>query len=174
MVIVTDVVWKTKNRRGIETIHSGFNMDGYLAENLQYIPEFLKKDFDCVGIVSGRGKVRTGKCLGNETKVKVYKNGKIKDSKKLGDYKDGEILETISWDFKKGKQVKSKSKVIKNKDKKKLYIVELENGNKIKCSMDHKLFVKRRFCDTNDKNVWKIVELKLKNIKEEDELVCLK
>ncbi len=61
MVIVTDVVWKTKNRRGIETIHSGFNMDGYLAENLQYIPEFLKKDFDCVGIVSGRGKVRTGK-----------------------------------------------------------------------------------------------------------------
>ena len=70
----------------------------------------------------------------------------------LGDYKDGEILKTISWDFKNNKKVISESKVIKNKGKKKLYLVELENGNKIRCSMDHKLFVKRRFCDTNDKN----------------------
>lgn len=62
MVIVTDVRWKTKNKRtGKETIHEGYNLDGYLAENLVPIPQFLKKDFDCVGIVSGRGKVRTGK-----------------------------------------------------------------------------------------------------------------
>ncbi len=62
MVIVTNVIWKTKNKRTkVETTHEGYSMDGYLVENLQHIPAFLKKDFDCVGIVSGRGKVRTGK-----------------------------------------------------------------------------------------------------------------
>lgn len=59
MVIVTDVEWKA-GKDG-KVIHKGFNMDGYLAENLQPVPAFLQKDFDCVGIVSGRGKVRTGK-----------------------------------------------------------------------------------------------------------------
>ena len=57
MAIVTDVRWKNKGGE----IKTGFYMDGYLAENLQHIPAFLKKDFDCVGIISGRGKTRTGK-----------------------------------------------------------------------------------------------------------------
>lgn len=57
MVIVTDVKWKNKGGE----IKVGFYLDGYLAENLQYVPAFLRKDFDCVGIISGRGKVRTGK-----------------------------------------------------------------------------------------------------------------
>lgn len=57
MVIVTDAEWVNKGKE----IKKGFYMDGYLAENLQWIPQFLKKDFDCVGIISGRGKVRTGK-----------------------------------------------------------------------------------------------------------------
>ncbi len=57
MVIVTDVEWTNKGKE----VKKGFYMDGYLVENLQHVPEFLKKDFDCVGIVSGRGKVRTGK-----------------------------------------------------------------------------------------------------------------
>ena len=61
MVIVTDIIWKTKTKRNKEVIHKGFNLDGYLAENLQYVPDFLAKDFDLVGIISGRGKVRTGK-----------------------------------------------------------------------------------------------------------------
>ncbi len=62
MVIVTDAIWKTKNKStGKETFHEGYNMDGYLAENLQHVPAFLKKDFDLIGIISGRGKVRTGK-----------------------------------------------------------------------------------------------------------------
>ncbi len=57
MAIITDVEWVNKGKE----IKKGFYMDGYLAENLQYVPAFLKKDFDCVGIISGRGKVRTGK-----------------------------------------------------------------------------------------------------------------
>jgi hypothetical protein len=39
----------------------GFYMDGYLKENLDGIPYFLSEGYDCVGIVSGRGKVRIGK-----------------------------------------------------------------------------------------------------------------
>jgi hypothetical protein len=57
MVLVTDVKRVLKNG----DIKIGYYMDGYLAENLQGIPAFLSKDFDCVGIISGRGKVRTGK-----------------------------------------------------------------------------------------------------------------
>lgn len=59
MVIVTDVEWLSKSKP--PKVKVGFYMDGYLAENLQWIPQFLKKDFDCVGIISGRGKTRTGK-----------------------------------------------------------------------------------------------------------------
>ncbi|MFA5395243.1 MAG: hypothetical protein WC346_04415 [Methanogenium sp.] len=57
MVIVTDVKWK--NKKG--EIKSGYYMDGFLAENLYQIPAFIKKDWDCVGIVSGSGLVRVGK-----------------------------------------------------------------------------------------------------------------
>jgi len=57
MVLVTDFKHQTKEGK----LKVGFYMDGYLAENLQHIPKFLARDFDCVGIISGRGKVRTGK-----------------------------------------------------------------------------------------------------------------
>ena len=40
---------------------TGFYMDGYLKTNLDGVPGFLKKGYDCVGIVSGMGKVRIGK-----------------------------------------------------------------------------------------------------------------
>lgn len=39
----------------------GFYMDGYLKANLDGVPGFLAKEYDCVGIVSGSGKVRIGK-----------------------------------------------------------------------------------------------------------------
>ncbi len=39
----------------------GFYMDGYLAENLAPIPRYLAAAWDCVGIISGHGKVRIGK-----------------------------------------------------------------------------------------------------------------
>ncbi len=57
MVSVTDKVYKLKSGK----LARGYYMDGYLAENLLPVAEFLKKDFDLVGIISGRGKVRTGK-----------------------------------------------------------------------------------------------------------------
>jgi len=57
MVNVTDVKYRLKSG----DLAQGYYMDGYLAQNLQPVPLFLKKDFDLVGIISGRGKVRTGK-----------------------------------------------------------------------------------------------------------------
>lgn len=56
-MIVTDI--ETTNRKGEKV--KGFYMDGYLAYNLLGITNYLKKDYDCVGIISGHGKVRVGK-----------------------------------------------------------------------------------------------------------------
>lgn len=39
----------------------GFPIDGYLKSNLDGIPKFLKKGYDCILIISGMAKVRIGK-----------------------------------------------------------------------------------------------------------------
>ena len=57
MVIVTDIKYRIKSGE----LKQGYYMDGYLAQNLQPVPEFLKKDFDFIGIITGSGKVRLGK-----------------------------------------------------------------------------------------------------------------
>ena len=150
-----------------------YSMNGYLKDNLNEVPKFLKKSWDCVGIVSGSGRVRIGKCLSPDSSIKVIDgNGHVINSKPLGEYEDGEKLKTLSWDFENNKEVISESEIIKNKDIKDFYEVELEDGRKVICSRDHKLFVKRKFSGTDDKKEWKIVKLKLKDIKEGDELVC--
>jgi len=61
-MIVTDVKWT--NKSGDQK--SGFYLDGYLKQNLDPIPKFLKKKWDVVGIVTGHGKVGVGKstCAG--------------------------------------------------------------------------------------------------------------
>lgn len=57
-MIVTDLKWKDKKGRE----HIGYYLNSYLKNNLDEIPTgFLKKDWDCVAIVSGHGKVRIGK-----------------------------------------------------------------------------------------------------------------
>ena len=56
-MLVTDIIRKSKNGN----IKQGFYMQGYLKKNLDGIPEFLRKEWDVVGIVSGHGKVGTGK-----------------------------------------------------------------------------------------------------------------
>lgn len=55
-MLVTDIVRKTKKGQKV-----GFYMDGYLKENLDGIPGFLKKKWDVMGIVTGRGLVGPGK-----------------------------------------------------------------------------------------------------------------
>lgn len=57
-MIVTDVEWV--DRFGKK--RKGYYMDGYEFMNLQGIPKkLLANHYDCVGIVSGKGKVRVGK-----------------------------------------------------------------------------------------------------------------
>lgn len=56
-MIVTNIQGWDKNGNP----QKGFYMDGYLKTNLDGIPKFLKKGYDCVGIISGMGKVRIGK-----------------------------------------------------------------------------------------------------------------
>jgi hypothetical protein len=155
---ITDAKWI--NSKG--EIKYGFYMDEYLAINLMGIPSYLKKAWDVVGVISGHGLVRVGKCVhSGVTKIKLYDNGKIVDSKLLKEYKDGEILQTVSLDLKTGKVIPSKSEVIVQGEKD-FYEIELEDGKKITCTLDHHLFVKRNN---------KVMELALRNIKEGDELI---
>lgn len=56
-MIVTDI--KRVDSNGKEKV--GFYMDGYLKKNLDGIPNFLKKEWDVVGIVTGHGLVGVGK-----------------------------------------------------------------------------------------------------------------
>jgi len=61
MVLVTDVKRVIGKGTKSEKEVTGFYMQGYLKKNLDGIPSFLKKSWDCVCIVSGHGKVRIGK-----------------------------------------------------------------------------------------------------------------
>jgi len=159
MAIVTNVNWIDK--KGNSRV--GYYMDGWLAQNLAGIPGYLKQGWDAVGIVSGHGKVRIGKTLAKDTKVKIIKDEKIIDSKPLGDYKDGERLNTLSFNPNTGEVIPTIAEVIKEVEDKEFYIMELEDGKKVTCSMDHKFYVKRGN---------KIIVLPLKEIKEGDNIVC--
>jgi intein/homing endonuclease len=103
----------------------------------------------------------------------VNDNGEIVDSDYLINYSDGKKLKTVSWNFSNDKLVYSESEFFKT-GKKKVYEIETTDGRKIRCSEDHKLFVKRRSWESNNKTTWKIFELKLKDIKKGDRLVCEK
>ena len=86
-------------------------------------------------------------------------------NKKIGDLKDKEKIRTISYDFKNSKYAISNSEVIKQEQEKDFYEVILSSGEKVQCSMEHKLFV---YEDGT------IKERQLKNIKEGDLLICKK
>lgn len=55
---VTDFRWFDERYKLERT---GYYMDEFLAMNLMGVPRYLDKSYDCVGIVSGHGKVRIGK-----------------------------------------------------------------------------------------------------------------
>jgi len=58
MAICTNIPWVNKHTG---EVHSGFYCDKWLAQNLERIPDHLRKGWDVVCIVSGTGLVRTGK-----------------------------------------------------------------------------------------------------------------
>jgi len=160
---VTGFKWydeRTKSER------VGYYMDEYLAINLMGIPRYLGKSWDCVGIISGHGKVRIGKCLSLASSVKIINNdGLMINSKPLGEYEDGEILNTVSINPNTGETINTKAEIIKELEDKDFYTLELEDGRSVECTMDHKFYVK---VDNQ------IKVLPLKEINEGDEIICLK
>ena len=98
---VTNFKWYDERYQKERT---GFYMDEFLAINLMGIPRYLDKAWDVVGIVSGHGKVRIGKCSSLGTKV-LMANGEWKN---VEDIKKGDLV--ISPDVKTGKH--STAKVI--------------------------------------------------------------
>lgn len=56
-MIVTDLEYTDRHKKK----KVGYYLAGYLKRNLDGLPNFLKKEFDCVGIISGSGLVGVGK-----------------------------------------------------------------------------------------------------------------
>lgn len=141
-------------------------MDEFLAINLMGVPKYLDKSYDCVGIVSGHGKVRIGKTQSGNTRVQlVNEKGITITSKALKEYNDGEILNTLSINPITGEIVPTKAEVIKEVEDKDFYVLELEDGRTVECTLDTKFYVK-----VNNQ----IKVLPLKEIKEGDEIICIK
>lgn len=160
---VTKFQWFDERFR---TNRTGYYMDEFLGINLMGVPRYLNKSYDCVGIVSGHGKVRIGKTLSENTCVKLIdEKGIIIISKPLKEYNDGDILNTLSINPNTGEVVPTISEVIKEIDDKDFYTLELEDGRTVECTMDHKFYVK-----INNQ----IKVLPLKEIKEGDEIICTK
>ena len=107
---VTDYKWEKTLKNGTVEHRVGYYMDEFLATNLMGIPQYLKKSWDTVGIISGHGKVRIGKALRKDSKVlmangtwKNVQNIKVND-KVISPSSDGKetiiapVTETIAHD----------------------------------------------------------------------------
>lgn len=104
--------------------------------------------------------------MSGNTQIKlVDEKGITTTSKALKEYKDGEILNTLSINPITGEVVPTKSEVIKEIEDKDFYTLELEDGRTVRCTMEHKFYVK-----VNNQ----IKVLPLKEIKEGDEIICVK
>jgi len=80
-------------------VQEGFYLDGYLKSNLDGIPGFLGKEYDCVGIISGHGKVRIGKStLGIQVGAYIawmLAGGRIDAHKETIEGKDKWVIEKV-------------------------------------------------------------------------------
>ena len=90
MVLVTDIKRTQKNGKVI----SGFYMDGFLAKNLAPIPRYLAKAWDCVGIISGHGKVRIGKST-MASQVGIYLAWTIAGGEMIFEEDSTKVIEVI-------------------------------------------------------------------------------
>lgn len=122
-----------------------------IIELVENIKKTLSTDKDFPIIIDGL----TG-CLSGDTKIRTINGDEI--LKNL----NNQIIKVESYNFKKDKIEFNKAKVFSSGIKE-LYEIILDDGRKIKATLEHTFFVKR---DN------KIIELKLKDIKEGDELIC--
>lgn len=90
-MIVTDVKWK----RSDGVMINGFYMDRYLVNNLDGLPKYINKAYDCVGIISGHGKVRIGKSTMAQ-QVGFYIAWMMAGGKMIIDPKTNQIVKIVS------------------------------------------------------------------------------
>jgi len=124
-----------------------------IIELVENIKKTLSTDKDFPIIIDGL----TG-CLSGDTKIKTLNGDELLKSL------NNKIIEVESYNFENDKIEFNKAKVFSSGIKQ-LYEITLEDGRKIKATLNHTFFVKRNN---------KIKELKLKDIKEGDELICQK
>jgi intein/homing endonuclease len=145
----TEKIYYKQNGKAIV----GYYIDDVLKNNLEnYIIKAVKQNFDGILAISG-----TEGCLaGNE---KIYHNNKIKE---LQNIKDNSLFITKSFDTKKNKVINTIAQKVYT-GRKKIYLLELENGIRIKCTEDHRFFIKSKKgikekrlknLTTNDKILW--------------------
>ena len=84
-MLVTDITRETKRGQKI-----GYYMDGYLKENLDGVPKFLKKKWDVMGVVTGRGLVGPGKST-MTLQVGYYLAWLLAGGKMITERKDGKL-----------------------------------------------------------------------------------
>lgn len=82
-MLVTDIKRVLKNGKEV----TGYYLNSWLKNNLDDIPRFLEKEWDVVGIVSGRGKVGVGKST-MAAQVGYYLAWRLAGGKMITDEKD--------------------------------------------------------------------------------------
>jgi len=129
-----------------------------------WINDYLKQNFEDFIIPKVRRKIaykRTDLFFCIDGPCGCLSGDTILNSQKLSELS----LKTVylkSFDFETNKEIIGKGAVIPS-GKKEVFEIETEDGRKIKATAEHVFFVKRD---------GKIIELKLKDINEGDELVC--
>ncbi len=128
-------------------------LDGWLKQQLdsKIKPAITKMSEDYVLIIDGRER-----CLSKDTLIKHTKG-----IDKISNLSNKTIL-LDSFDFKKNKKITSKGRVF-NTGKQIVHEIETEDGRKIKATSKHTFFVLRNT---------KVIELRLEELKEGDELIC--
>ena len=128
-----------------------FWVDGYLKANLDMLKVQIKKDWDFCIIIDG-----IERCLAEDTLIKTNKGDKyIKELM-------NKTFTVSTYNIKKNKEEEGKATVI-DTGKQTIYEIETEDGRKVQATKNHTFFIKR-----NEK----IIEIKLKDLKEGEELIC--
>ena len=156
-MIVTDKKWYNKSGE----LRVGYGLENYLVENMAGIPAFLKKGWDVVGIISGHGNVRTGKCQIKGDKV-LMSNGFWK---KIEDVVVGDEVVSPQED---GGFKYVKVKDIHSRFEKEVFVVKENKNGKVlySCAGNHIIPVYRpqskRYKDKEGKEkrkTWKVLDL---------------
>jgi len=122
-----------------------YYMDGYLKANLDQLKEQITKDWDF--------------CLDGNTLISTNKG--VLTLKEIHASKD---IRVNTYNFKKDK-IEQGAILVIHTGEQKCFKIETEDGQTVNATEEHKFFIKRNK---------KIIKIKVKDLKEGDELICQK